>query len=86
MIDDEKLERYVETYYDQEEYLVRCDTGEDFFQITIQHLSKEPDLEKLVEELFETLAMRDSNWNKKIETDKDHSYAILNRDKLQYNS
>jgi hypothetical protein len=86
MINEEKPERYVETCYDQGEYLVRCDTGEDFFQITIQHLSEEPDLEKLVEELFEKLAMRDSNWNKKIKTDKDHSYPILNRDKLKYKS
>ncbi|MFB6215803.1 MAG: hypothetical protein ABEJ72_02380 [Candidatus Aenigmatarchaeota archaeon] len=43
MIDEEKLEDYVETYYDQEEYLVCCDTEEDFFQMTIQHLSEEPD-------------------------------------------
>jgi hypothetical protein len=79
MIDEEKLERYVETYYDKEEYLIRCDTDEELFQIAVQHLNEEPDLETLVEDLFDTLALREARWDRRIRYQGEHSYAVLKR-------
>lgn len=66
MISEKKLERYIESYYNSEDYSIRCDTEGDFLQVTIQHLNKEPDLELLVEDLFNTLALRESEWKKSI--------------------
>lgn len=79
MISERKLEKYVESYYDSEDYSIRCDTEEDFLQVTIQHLNEEPDLAVLVEDLFDTLALRESEWEKLINYDDGHSYAVLNR-------
>lgn len=81
MISERKLEKYVESYYKSEDYSIRCDTEEDFFQVTIQHLNEEPDLTALVEDLFNTLAFRESEWEKTINYEEGHSYAVLNRNK-----
>lgn len=79
MISERKLEKYVESYYNSEDYSIRCDTDEAFFQVTIQHLDREPDLEVLVEDLFDTLALRESEWEKSINYEDGHSYAVLDR-------
>ncbi|MFB6242082.1 MAG: hypothetical protein ABEJ36_04770 [Candidatus Nanosalina sp.] len=82
MIDEEKLEDYVETFYDMQEgdYRVTCDSGEDFFQVTVAHLEKEPKLDELVDEIFDTLAMDETRWRRDIEEKGSYSHAYISQE------
>lgn len=84
-MDSKKLERYLETKYALEDrnYEVRCDTGEDFFHVTVRHLEEEePEVEELADELLETLYLNEDMWD--IETDhrKHQSFMYAEKDSL----
>lgn len=66
MLDEEKLEDYVESFYGLagKDYRVDCVSGEGFFQINIRHLDdEEPELEKVIDNIFRTLALDDEDWD-----------------------
>lgn len=74
----EKLERYLETKYELEgqDYSVRCDTGENFFQVAVRHLEEdEPDAGELADELLEMLYLDESRWE--FDTNKSQDQTIL---------
>ena len=77
-MEEKKLERYLETKYELEgrDYRVRCDTGENFFQVCVRHLEEDsPDTEGLEEELSEMLYLNEERW--RIDTDQNQDQTIL---------
>jgi hypothetical protein len=80
MIDDENLENYVEVFYEGREgdYRVRADTGENFFQVSVQH-DEDPGLDELVSEIFDSLAMREDRWYTDIESGETHSHLYVSK-------
>ncbi|MFB6144562.1 MAG: hypothetical protein ABEJ98_04595 [Candidatus Nanohaloarchaea archaeon] len=77
-MDSKKLERYLETKYalEDRDYRVRCDTGDDFFQVAVRHLEEEePDAEELADELLETLYLSEERW--RFDANKSRDQTIL---------
>lgn len=71
------MENYVSSYYDSEDYNIRCDTKDNSLHVTVQQFGSEPDLEELVSELFQILDIR------KKESGENDSY--LNMSKMYEN-
>lgn len=77
MMDEEKLERYVESFYGLRDrnYGVKAHSSDEFFQITLEHLGEEgPDLEELREEILESLALNSDSWETETERGENYSY------------
>jgi hypothetical protein len=76
MLDEEGLEDYVESFYGlkDRDYGVSCSCGDGFFQITVQHFEEEePDLEEVVDSIFEILALEEDEWEFEYDSFENHS-------------
>ena len=82
MLDGEKLQEYVESFYglEDEDYRVRCDSGENFFQIAVQHeYTEDAELEELVDNIFTFLAMEKEEWDFEYDQKGDHSFVYAGK-------
>lgn len=85
-VDSTKLERYLETKYELEgrDYGVRCDTGENFFQVAVRHLEEdEPDTGELEDELVEMLYLDENRWDFDSNSSRDQTILYAERDYAQ---
>lgn len=77
-MDEEKLGKYVESFYSlrDQNYGVRTHSSDKFFQITLEHLREEsPDLEKLKEDILDSLALDRDTWE--LETEERDNYSYM---------
>lgn len=67
-MDEQKLGDYIESLYETrgESYRVTAHSSESFFQVTVEHEEKGPDLEKLKKKLDSDLALSEV-WQLEVE-------------------
>lgn len=78
MMDEQKLENYVESLYGlkNQDYRVKAHSSNKFFQVTVEHLEKEgPDLEELRQEILDTVALNRETWE--LEADEGENYSYI---------
>lgn len=76
MMSERKLEDYVKSFYSlrDNDYDILCKTDEDFFQITVKNLEDgDPDLNELIMEMFDSLALDSDSWNVQYEEEEFYS-------------